>query len=395
MNRNSAENSFTENFGHPCRFLFSAPGRTELGGNHTDHQHGLVLAAAISLDTRAAVAENGLSVIRMVSEGYPDFSVDLSDLNVRPEERGTSAALVRGIAAAFASRGFAPAGFDAAVVSSVTAGGGLSSSASFEVLIGTILNHLTGAGLSPLEIARIGQFAENEYYGKPSGLMDQTACACGGVLFIDFQNTDAPAITKLDVDFRRLGYQLFIIDSGADHSGLTGEYAAVPAELAKICAFFGKKWLREVPEADFYANFRSLEALAGDRALLRAMHVYEENRRVREELAALQGGNTEAYLKAVKASGDSSWKYLQNVIPAGSTFRQELALTLALTEKILCGNGACRVHGGGFAGAIQAFVPLAAAESFTEKLGSIIGKEKIRPLAIRAEGGRKESFVCL
>ena len=391
MNTTFVQNNFEKNFGHPCRLLFSAPGRTELGGNHTDHQHGLVLAAAVSMETTAAVAENSLGCIRVFSEGYPEFSVDLSDLAVRPEERGTSAALVRGIAAAFARRGITPVGFDAAVTSTVLPGGGLSSSASFEVLIGTVLNHLTGAGIPAPEIARIGQFAENEYYGKPSGLMDQTACACGGVLSIDFADTDAPVITKLDVDFRNFGYQLFIIDSGADHSGLTEEYAAVPAELKKISAFFGKNWLREVPEEDFYANFRTLEALAGDRAMLRAMHVYEDNRRVREQLAALQAGDIETYLRAVKASGDSSWKYLQNVIPAGSTFHQEMALTLALTEKLLDGRGACRVHGGGFAGAIQAYVPLDRVDDFTQKLGAIIGPEKIRSLAVRAEGGRLEA----
>jgi len=381
---------FKQAFGKTPSLYFSAPGRTELGGNHTDHQHGLVLAAAVTMDTRAAVAKNGLDCIRIRSEGYDPLSVDLSDLAVKPEEKGTSASLVRGIAAAFADRGITPVGFDACLASTVLPGGGLSSSASFEVLIGTILNELTGAGLTPLDIARIGQFAENDYYGKPSGLLDQTACAFGGVLSIDFEDTAAPVITKLDVDFRELGYQLFIIDSGAGHSGLTDDYAAVPAELAKVCSFFGKRWLREVPEEDFYANFRKLTELAGDRAMLRAIHVYEENKRVKEELAALTDGDMDTYLRTVRASGDSSWKYLQNVIPEGSSFHQEMALTLALVDHLLAGKGACRVHGGGFAGAVQAYVPLSDADSFTKKLGAIIGKEKILPLTIRAEGGIEE-----
>jgi len=384
---------FKQAFGKAPSLYFSAPGRTELGGNHTDHQHGLVLAAAVTMNTRAAVAENGLDCIRIRSEGYEPLSVDLSDLAVKPEEKGTSASLIRGIAAAFSERGFRPAGFDACVTSTVLPGGGLSSSASFEVLIGTILNELTGAGLTPLDIARIGRFAENDYYGKPSGLLDQTACAFGGVLSIDFEDTAAPVITKLDVDFAKLGYQLFIIDSGADHSGLTDDYAAVPTELAKICSFFGKRWLREVPEEDFYVNFRNLAELAGDRAMLRAIHVYEENRRVREELAALEAGDMDTYLRTVKASGDSSWKYLQNVIPAGSTFHQEMALTLALVNKLLDGSGACRVHGGGFAGAVQAYVPLESVNDFTAKLESVVGPGMIHPLTVRSEGGVKETAL--
>jgi len=346
-----------------------------------------VLAAAVALDTKAAVAANGKNLVRIASEGYPEFSVDLTDVSPRAEEKGTSASLVRGIAASFAKRGFQPVGFDATVSSDLIAGGGLSSSASFEVLIGTIMNHLTGAGLSPLEIARIGQFAENEYYGKPCGLMDQTACACGGVLAIDFTDTSAPAVTQLDVNFEQFGYSLCIVDTGADHSGLTDEYAAIPAELKHICSYFGKKFLREVPEEEFYARFASLSDLCGDRAMLRAIHVYNENRRVKEELAALKEGDFEKYLRAVRASGASSWQYLQNVIPAGSSVHQEMAVTLALIDHLLEGKGACRLQGGGFAGTVQAYVPVDEVDTFITKMEGFLGKGKVTVVSIRREGG--------
>ncbi len=378
---------FQDTFHCEAQYLFSAPGRTELSGNHTDHQLGKVLAGAVDLDTVAAVALNGESVIRVLSEGYPLCEIALEDLAVHPEESGTTAALIRGTAAGIAARGFAVSGFDAYVTSRVLAGSGLSSSAAFEVLFGTIINHLTEAGLSALEIAQLGQYAENVYFGKPCGLLDQAASSLGGVITIDFADEKAPQVERLDLDLAGFGYALCIVDSGADHADLTDEYAAIPGELRTVNAHFGKTHLREVPEEDFYAALPELRREAGDRAVLRAMHIYEENRRVTEQVAALKRGDFDRFLELVKASGRSSWMYLQNVIPAGYKTHQDLAVSLALAEKLLAGRGACRVHGGGFAGTIQAFVPLDALDTFRSGMDAVLGEGSCHILSIRSAGG--------
>ena len=378
---------FQDTFRRDARYLFSAPGRTELSGNHTDHQLGKVLAGAVDLDTVAAVALNGESVIRVLSEGYPLCEIALGDLSVHPEEAGTTAALIRGTAAGIAARGFSVPGFDAYVTSRVLAGSGLSSSAAFEVLFGTVINHLTGAGLSALEIAQLGQYAENVYFGKPCGLLDQAASSLGGVITIDFADEKAPQVERLDLDLAGFGYALCIVDSGADHADLTDEYAAIPGELRTVNAHFGKKHLREVPEEDFYAALPALRREAGDRAVLRAMHIYEENRRVTEQVAALKQGHFDRFLELVNASGRSSWMYLQNVIPAGYKAHQDLAVSLALAEKLLAGRGACRVHGGGFAGTIQAFVPLDALDAFRTGMDNVLGEGSCHILSIRSAGG--------
>ena len=369
---------------------FSAPGRTEIGGNHTDHQHGKVLAAAVDLDTRAAVAPNADGRIRMQSEGYAYFEVDLACLAPVSEERNTTKALVRGVAAGFEARGHRVTGFDAYVTSSVLPGSGLSSSAAFEVLMGTIINDLDACGLFPVEIAQIGQFAENGYFGKPSGLMDQTASAVGNLLAIDFADPAAPVVRPLDVDFRSFGHSLCILDSGADHADLTDEYAAITAELKTLCRFFGRETLREVEEERFYAALPALRQTAGDRAVLRAMHVFEENRRVDAEVAALERGDFPAFLALVRASGLSSWRYLQNVVPTGNTAHQELAFTLALCERTLGGRGACRVHGGGFAGTVQAFVPTELLDTFKTETERVLGPGSCHILTIRRQGGIRE-----
>ncbi len=378
---------FCELYGRRPRWLFSAPGRTELSGNHTDHQLGRVLAGAVSLDTVAAVDLNGEKRIRVLSEGYPLCEIDLEDLDPRPEELGSTAALIRGIAAGIAARGAAPLGFDACVSSRVLSGSGLSSSAAFEVLIGTVLNSLCGCGMSALEIAQLGQWAENVYFGKPCGLMDQTASSVGGIVTIDFADEAAPKVEHLDFDFSACGHALCIIDSGADHADLTDEYAAIPAELAGICALFGKKHLRQVDEAEFYRRLPECRQAAGDRAVLRAIHVFEENRRVERQVEALKAGDFDRFLRLVTESGRSSWLYLQNVIPTGSTRHQELAVALALAEKLLGGRGACRVHGGGFAGTIQAFVPDDMLEDFRAGMEAVLGEGSCRVLSIRPEGG--------
>lgn len=378
---------FERQYGRAAEYIFSAPGRTELGGNHTDHQHGLVLAAAVTLDTKAAAAENNDGCIRVISEGYAPVTVPIDELEKHPEERNTTAALVRGVAAGFMRRGYGVHGFDAYIVSDVLPGSGLSSSAAFEVLIGTVINALSGGALSPAEIARIGQYAENEYFGKPSGLMDQTASAVGGIVAIDFADPGAPVITPVEFDFAECGYALCIIDSGADHAELTEEYSAITNELKAVCRVFGKEHLREVDEHEFYARIAEVRRAAGDRAALRAAHVFNENKRCAVETAALGNGDFERFLQLVTESGRSSWMYLQNVIPTGSTARQELAFALLLCERLLGGRGAFRVHGGGFAGTVQAFVPVDMLENFRAGIDAVLGAGSCHVLSIRREGG--------
>lgn len=378
---------FERQYGRAAEYIFSAPGRTELGGNHTDHQHGLVLAAAVTLDTKAAAAENNDGCIRVISEGYAPVTVPIDELEKHPEERNTTAALVRGVAAGFMRRGYGVRGFDAYIVSDVLPGSGLSSSAAFEVLIGTVINALSGGALSPAEIARIGQYAENEYFGKPSGLMDQTASAVGGIVAIDFADPGAPVIMPVEFDFAECGYALCIIDSGADHAELTEEYAAITNELKAVCRVFGKEHLREVDEHEFYARIAEVRRAAGDRAALRAAHVFNENKRCAVETAALGRGDFERFLQLVTESGRSSWMYLQNVIPTGSTARQELAFALLLCGKLLGGRGAFRVHGGGFAGTVQAFVPEDMLEQFRVGIDAVLGAGSCHMLSIRREGG--------
>ena len=369
-------------------YLFSAPGRTEISGNHTDHQHGCVLAAAVNLETVADVTLNGADVIRVCSEGYAPVEIDIRDLSIREAEKNTTAALIRGVAAAFAARGAVLHGFDAAVRSTVLPGSGLSSSAAFEVLIGTILNELFfEKKLSAVEIAQIGQYAENVYFGKPSGLMDQTASSVGGMVFIDFADPANPVVERLDFDFSAAGHALCIIDSGADHANLTHEYAAIPQELRAVCAQFGKEVLRDIPEAEFFAALPRLRGTVPDRAILRAIHVYQENKRVLRQAEALRAGDFDVFLRLTVASGRSSWMYLQNITPAGETEHQAVAVALALCDTLLGGRGAFRVHGGGFAGTVQAFVPMDLLEQFKSGIEAVLGEGSCHVLSIRPEGG--------
>lgn len=372
-------------------YFFSAPGRTEISGNHTDHQHGCVLAAAVNLVTVAEVTLNHSGLICVQSEGYPALEVGLNDLSIHEEEKNTTAALIRGVAAAFSQRGAVLEGFDARVRSGVLPGSGLSSSAAFEVLIGTICNELFfDRKLSPVEIAQVGQYAENVYFGKPCGLMDQTASSVGGMVFIDFENPDCPVVERIDFDFAAAGHALCIIDSGADHADLTDEYAAIPGELKKVSAFFGKEVLRDIPEADFFAALPELRHRVQDRAILRAIHFYQENSRVQRQAQALRDGDFDTFLRLVSESGRSSWMYLQNITPAGATEHQDVAVALALCDTLLHGQGAFRVHGGGFAGTVQAFVPLEMLDSFKEGMERILGEGKCHILSIRNEGGIRE-----
>ena len=372
--------------------LFSAPGRTELGGNHTDHQHGRVLAAAVNLDILAAAAPNQSGMIRVQSEGYPLIVVDLKELIPKQGEENTSAALIRGVAARMAALGcpLQDAGLDAYIVSNVPGGSGLSSSAAFEVLIGTMLNALFWNGKSSaVEIAQIGQYAENVFFGKPCGLMDQTASSVGGVVAIDFADTDHPAVERIALDLRAQGYALCILDSGAGHADLTGEYAAITDELKAVSRHFGKEVLREVPEADFLRELPALRKEAGDRGVLRAFHFYAENQRAADEAQALRDGDFDRFLELVRASGRSSAQYLQNVVPTGQTEHQELMVTIALSERILAGRGAVRVHGGGFGGTAQAFVPLDLLEEFKKQTEEVLGAGSCHVLSIRPVGGTR------
>lgn len=379
---------FTTAFGGTAERYFSAPGRTEIGGNHTDHQRGRVLAGAVNLDTVAAVKVNGTNVIRILSQGYPLCQVDLAVLEPVESEKNSTLALIRGVAARFVQLGCKVEGFDAYCQSTVLPGSGLSSSAAFEVLVGTIINHLFFDGrISQPEIAMIGQYAENVFFGKPCGLMDQTASAVGGMVTIDFAEKDHPDIQPVDFDFAACGHALCIIDSGADHADLTDEYAAVTEDFKALCRHFGKEVLTQVEEADFYAAIPALRKECGDRAVLRGVHEYAENKRVTQQVKALRENNFDRFLQLIKESGYSSFMYLQNVIPAGYVAHQDMAVALGLCEHYLQGRGAYRVHGGGFAGTVQAFVPMDILEQFKTGIEAALGEGACHVLSIRPEGG--------
>lgn len=384
---------FAAAFGNAPERYFSAPGRTEISGNHTDHQRGRVLAAAVNLDTQAAVRVNGTDTIRILSKGYPMCTVDVTALVPQADEINTTPALIRGVAARFAQLGCKVEGFDAYCESTVLPGSGLSSSAAYEVLIGTIINGLFFDGkVSQPEIAQIGQYAENVFFGKPCGLMDQMASAVGNLVAIDFFDKNNPVITPVDFDFASCGHALCIIDSQASHADLTDEYAAIPGELKAVCAHFGKEVLTEIAEADFYAAIPALRKECGDRAVMRAVHFYNENARVPGLVEALRSSDFAQFLTMIKQSGYSSWMYLQNVIPAGYKEHQDVAIALAAAEHYLHGKGAFRVHGGGFAGTIQAFVPFELLDEFCAGVDAVLGEGACHVLSIRPQGG-VEMFV--
>ena len=371
-----AEKGFADTFGKEAERFFSAPGRTEIGGNHTDHQHGCVLAAAVDLDIFGAAAKNDSRIIRIFSEGYGMEEISLDDLEVKKEEINTTASLIRGVSSKITQMGYTLGGLDMYTVSNVLKGSGISSSAAYEVLVGTVINALYCENkLTPVEVAQIGQYAENVYFGKMSGLMDQTASSVGGVVAIDFRDNANPVVRKLDFDFTKAGYALCIIDSGADHADLSDEYSAIPMEMRQVAAHFGKEDMAAVREK------------AGDRATLRAYHFLKDNQRAIDEAAALEAGDFDKFLSLVKESGYSSFMYLQNVYVSGSVEHQEVAYTLAACEAALAGKGAYRVHGGGFAGTIQAFVPQEMLAGFVEQMEKAVGKGRCHVLSIRPAGG--------
>lgn len=368
--------------------LYSAPGRTEIGGNHTDHQHGRVLAGSVNIDMIAAAAPNDKNQLRVQSEGYDPCVIDLNDLEARKEEENTTAALLRGECAAFTQRGAKLAGLDVYISSNVPKGSGVSSSAAFEVLIGVILNDcFMTEKVSPIAIAQIGQWAENVYFGKPCGLMDQMASSVGNIITIDFASPAKPVVEPVAVDFSKAGLALCILDSGADHADLTDEYAAIPAECRAVAAVCGGEVLRDVPFETFLAKLPECRRQCGDRAVLRAFHVYADNDRVAKQVAALHDGDFGTFLSLVNESGCSSWEYLQNVIPAGYKEHQEVGVTIAAAKHLLGDKGAVRVHGGGFAGTVQAFVPVEMLDEFKSGMEAILGEGRCHVLSIRPEGG--------
>ncbi len=383
--------SFTETFGaNNDVHFFSAPGRTEVGGNHTDHNHGKVLAAAVNLDTVAAAAKRDDTRAIEKSKGHKCVDIDISDLSVHEDEYGRSDGLIRGMCAGFKERGYNIGGFNAASMTKVLSGSGLSSSAAYEVLIGTILNHLYNDGkVSDVEIAKISQYAENKYFNKPCGLMDQMASSVGGFITIDFNDPSKPIIEKINYDFASSSHALCIVDTGGSHADLTDDYASVRSEMENAASVFGKSVLRDVDENEFNQNIALVREKANDRAVLRALHFFNENKRVDKEVAALNSGNFEEFKKLVIESGFSSYMYNQNVYTTKDPQNQGVSLALAMCENMLRGKGAWRVHGGGFAGTIQAFVPVDMLDEFRNNIEAVYSEGSCHVLSIRPFGGIK------
>ncbi|MFT3985732.1 MAG: galactokinase family protein [Lachnospiraceae bacterium] len=381
---------FEELYGEQEVEIYSAPGRSEVGGNHTDHQHGQVLAAGINLDAIAIAARTGDGKIKIVSDSFPIEPIALSDLGKKAEEAGTSEALIRGVAYKLREEGYQLGGFCAYMTSDVLMGAGLSSSAAFEVAVGTIIsglyNHME---VSPIVIAQISQYAENVYFEKPCGLMDQMASSVGSLVNIDFEDTKNPIVKRVEVDFDQFAHSLCIVDTKGNHADLTAEYAFVPQEMKKVAQYFGCEYLREVDEEQFYRELPQIREKTGDRGVLRAIHFLGDHRRVGEEVAALQNRDFNEFKRLIIESGDSSYKYLQNVFANCDVQNQSVSLGLALSERILGKRGACRVHGGGFAGTIQAFVPNDMVAEYHEKIEHFFGEGSCHVLKVRKYGGMK------
>lgn len=368
--------------------LFSAPGRTEIGGNHTDHNHGRVLAAAVNLDIIAVVSPSSDNVIRIKSEGFEPDELCLDDLSVKREDMGRSSSLIRGLAERFRQNGLCIGGFDAYTTSNVLKGSGLSSSAAFEVLVGTVLNHLyNDGGVDRVEIAKMAQYAENKHFGKPSGLMDQMTSSVGGIITIDFEDTSKPIIKKVDFDFAKTGHSLCIVDTGGNHADLTPEYASITQDMKAVSESLGVSFLRQAGLDMIFDRLPELRLKHGDRAVLRAIHYFRDNLRVENQAAALERGDFETFKRLIVESGHSSFEYLQNVYAAGNPCEQGLSIALCIAQGILGDKGAWRVHGGGFAGTTQNFVPSKLLPEFLCKMENVFGKGTCHVLTIRPVGG--------
>lgn len=378
---------FSVAFGDKDVEFFSSPGRTEIGGNHTDHNYGRVLAGAVNLDNVAVAGKNGTNTIRIISEGYPEFEVNLSSLKPDKKELYSSAALVRGICSRLKELGHAIGGFDACIDGGVPKGSGLSSSASFEVLIGAIISQIFNKGkVDPIQNAIIGQYSENNYFGKPCGLMDQTACAMGGLITIDFKDPSKPVVKKVNFDFVATGFSLVITDTGGNHANLNEEYASLPIDMKAVASELGAKVLRQVSLKQVVEIIPKIRQKVGDRAILRAIHFQGDNQRVVDQVAALEKNDFKAFLGMVVDSGFSSYMYNQNIYPVNNVKEQGVSLALALSELVLKGEGAWRVHGGGFAGTIQAFVPQKLLNKYIKTLENVYGKGSCHKLFIRHQG---------
>lgn len=370
--------------------IYSAPGRSEVGGNHTDHQLGMVLATSINLDAIAIVAKTGDNKVTIKSEGYKKEEVSLEELQPVKEEEGTSRGLIRGMAARLKEEGYQIGGFQAYVTSDVLSGSGMSSSAAYEVLLGNIFSGLYNEmKISPVFIAQAGQYAENVFFGKPCGLMDQMASSVGGLIFIDFKELKNPEVKQVNVDFETFGYSLCIVDTKGSHAELTPEYAAIPAEMKKVAGFFNQDVLRKVDQEEFYRQIPQIREQFGDRAVLRAMHFFAEDERVQAQVKALEAGEFENFKSLLIESGDSSYKYLQNVYTSQDVHNQSVSIGLAVSDRVLKGKGAWRVHGGGFAGTIQAFVPNDLVDEYKKNLEHVFGEGSCLVLKVRKYGGIK------
>ena len=368
--------------------LFSAPGRSEISGNHTDHNHGLVLAASINLDAVGVAARNDEGIVRVLSQGREMDVIDLSKLDVKKEETNSSPALVRGVAAGFVKFGFRVGGYDAYTVTSVLKGSGLSSSAAFEILLGQMMNGLyNDQAADAVMLARIGQYAENVYFGKASGILDQMSSAVGGFVWMDFEDPTAPVVRPMKFDLSACGYALCIIDTGGSHSDLSDAYSAIPYEMKSVAKLFGKEVLRQVDEREWKEKLPALRGRVSDRAILRSLHFFAENKRVNEAADALEKEDLPRFFAQIIRSGNSSFRYLQNVYASAKPEEQGLSLALAMAEELLEGKGAWRVHGGGFAGTVQCFVPLAFCDEFSARMEEVFGKGSCHRLRVRPVGG--------
>ncbi len=386
----SAADNFQKCFNKDKAYIFSASGRTEMVGNHTDHNNGCVLTASINLDKLAIVDKRDDNKIVIYTDSKDNLDeIDVSDISLNESEKGGAKALIRGVAARFKQNGYNIGGFEAFVNNRVLMGSGLSSSASFEVLVGHILNVLyNDSKILPLELAQIGQYAENVYFGKPCGLMDQVGCAVGGIVSIDFADNDNPIVEKVEYDFYANGYSMIVVDTKGDHANLTDEYGAIRSEMNSVANHFGKGVCREISESDVFENVSKLRAAVGDRAILRAMHFFGDNERVQQQIKALKNNNIKEYIRHTNESGLSSFMYLQNTYSVTSTKNMGVALAYMLSNKFLAGDGAIRVHGGGFAGTVLAIVPNDKVEGYSKYMDDVFGEGSSVVLHIR------QSPVC-
>lgn len=385
-----ASDKFIELYGDREIEVYSAPGRSEVGGNHTDHQHGQVLAAAVNLDVIAIVSKTDDGIIKVVSDSFDIAPIDVKDLAKKDKEEGSSEALIRGVAGKLKDDGYNVGGFVAYMTSDVLVGAGLSSSAAFEVAIGNVLSGLyNDMKLTDVYIAKVSQYAENVYFGKPCGLMDQMASSVGSLVNIDFYDVNEPVINPVRVDFEKFGHSLCIVDTKGDHADLTDDYAAIPIEMKKVAGFFGKEYLKEITFDEFLDKIPQIRPVSGDRAVLRAIHFFEDDMRVTDEVNALKNGDFEEFKRLITESGNSSYKYLQNVYSIKDYDNQNISLALVLTERYLGSRAGYRVHGGGFAGTIQVFVPNDLVSGYKKEIEKYFGEGSCHVLKIRKYGGMK------